>query len=72
MKGDDMENTSSTGDWKEGSGGSQYRTGTDGRDGSYRTERLTPTSDGSHAHEIIKASTDGKVKTISTANKGKR
>jgi hypothetical protein len=67
-----MENVSSTGKWKEGSGGSKYRSGRDGRDGSQKVERLTPTADGSHAHEISKASTDGKIKTISTADKGKR
>jgi len=67
-----MKNVSSTGKWSEGSGGSQYRVGRDGRDGSQRAERLTPTSDGSHAHEIIKASTDGGVKSIHTANKGSR
>jgi hypothetical protein len=67
-----MNNVSSTGQWKDGSGGSKYRSGTDGRDGSQRIERLTPTADGGHAHEISKASTDGKVKTISTADKSKR
>jgi hypothetical protein len=67
-----MEKVNSTGKWREGSDGSLYRSGTDGRDGSQRIERLTRTSDGSHAHEISKASTDGRVKTISTANKGKR
>jgi hypothetical protein len=67
-----MENVSSTGKWKDGSDGSQYRTGTDGRDGSQRVERLTPTPDGSHVHEISKASTDGQSKTIITADKNKR
>jgi len=62
----------STGQWKEGSGGTNYRTGSDPRDGSQRVERTTPTGDGSHYHEISKASTDGKVKTVITADKNKR
>jgi hypothetical protein len=68
-----MKNVNNTGGkWKEGSDGSKYRTGTDGKDGSHKVERLTPTPDGSHAHEISKASTDGGSKTIATADKNKR
>ncbi|HZM02667.1 MAG TPA: hypothetical protein VFC44_06560 [Candidatus Saccharimonadales bacterium] len=69
---ENIKNVSSTGSWKEGSDGSKYRTGGDGKDGSYKVERLTPTPDGSHAHEISKASTAGGSKSIHTANKGKR
>lgn len=72
MNDESVKNVSSTGKWKEGSDGSKYRSGTDGKDGSYKVERLTPTPDGSHSHEISKASTDGKSKTITTADKGKR
>jgi len=67
-----MEKKNSTGSWKKGSGGTDYRVGSDGNDGSHRVERLTPTSDGSHFHEISKSSPDGKTKTIITADKNKR
>ena len=49
-----------------------HSTGTDGNDGSHKVERLTATPDGSHVHEIAKASTDGGLKTIITADKDKR
>jgi hypothetical protein len=69
---DKITNVSSTGEWKDGSGGTQYRTGGDGKDGSQRSERLSPSGDGSHYHEIIKSSTDGRTKTIITSDKNKR
>jgi hypothetical protein len=69
---DKITDVSSTGKWKDGSDGTQYRTGKDGRDGSQRSERLSPSGDGSHYHEISKSSPDGKTKTIITPDKNKR
>jgi hypothetical protein len=66
----DIKNVSNTGKWKESSDGGRHRTGTDGRDGSYKVEKISSGAD--HEHRISKTSTDGKVKEIYRGPKSKR
>ena|SRR5689334_20035624 len=62
----------SSGKWRTGTDGTKYRVGFDGKDGSYRVERLRFIPGGGHYHEIQKASGDGKLVSIHTADNNKR
>ena len=71
MKTDSQVKTkSSTGEWKAASDGGKYRTGYDGRDGSYKVEKISAGKN--HTHDINKASTEGGIKHISLPKKSNR
>ena len=60
--------------WKDSLDGGKDKLGIDGKDGSFRAEKMSPGKDGmkDHDHHVVKGSTDGKIKEVYKGDKSKR